>query len=119
MRRDDGGWSPPSGDIRPGESLERALLREIAEETQLDVEIRSLVGVYSDPAFQIVRTADGELTHFITTVFRCQARSANVRGSDEGLAWKWFSPDALPAPMLPYAAAWLRDAFADGPPRAR
>ena len=119
MRRDDGGWSPPSGGVRPGESLERALRREIAEETRLDVEIRSLVGVYSDPSFQIVRTSDGVRTHFITTVFRCAASTDDVHGSAEGLAWRWFSPQALPRPMLRYAEIWLADALVDGPPRAR
>ena len=32
--------------------------------------------------------------------------------SQEGTAWDWFSPEELPADLLPYARAWLADAAA-------
>ena len=119
MRADDGGWSPPSGRLRPGESLVDALVREIGEETGLEVIAQSLVGVYSDPDYQVVPTADGAKTHFVTCVFRCITTRAPLRGSSEGVAWDWFAPDALPSPLLPFAEVWLADAFGAAAPQVR
>ncbi|HVO15831.1 MAG TPA: hypothetical protein VMV26_11485 [Alphaproteobacteria bacterium] len=73
-----------------------------------------LVAVYSDPAYQIVRYPDGRAVHFVTCVFDCRVASGSLAGSDEGLAWAWLAPDALPADLTPYARVWLGDALGDG-----
>jgi hypothetical protein len=38
----------------------------------------------------------------------------DLHGSDEGIDWGWFDPQALPDGLAPYAAVWLRDALARG-----
>ena len=43
------GWALPGGFVDYGESLEEAALREAKEETNLDVELLSQLGAYSDP----------------------------------------------------------------------
>ena len=48
-RGDGGGWSLPGGVMEPGERLDQCLVREVQEETGLDVEPARLIGVYSDP----------------------------------------------------------------------
>jgi len=40
-------WCLPSGGVEEGESVAQAAVRETKEETGLDVELKSLVGVYS------------------------------------------------------------------------
>jgi len=107
-----GGWAPPSGAVDPGEDVRSALKREFQEETALEVGIERLVGVYSDPEFQIVHYPGGPTVHFVTTLFRGRVQSGQLEGSDEGSAWGWFAPDALPTPLLPYAREWIQDTLA-------
>ena len=42
-----GGWAFPGGFIDAEETVEEAAVREVKEETNLDVELESLLGVYS------------------------------------------------------------------------
>jgi 8-oxo-dGTP diphosphatase len=43
------GWSLPGGFVDVGETVEAAAVREAQEEISLQVELRALLGVYSDP----------------------------------------------------------------------
>ncbi len=67
-----GTWSLPGGHIEPGETARAAAVREISEETGLDVVLSGLVDVHD----VIIRNGDGVLTaHYVLTVFwgRCEA----------------------------------------------
>jgi 8-oxo-dGTP pyrophosphatase MutT (NUDIX family) len=111
-RRVGGGWAPPSGTVEVGETVLAALHRELREETALTVAIGQVVGVYSDPAYMVVAYPDGRVVHFVTTLFRCTVAGGTLVGNDEGLAWGWFEPDALPVDLTAYARVWLADALA-------
>jgi len=43
------GWAIPGGFVDIGETLEHAAIREAKEETNLDVLLTELLGIYSDP----------------------------------------------------------------------
>ena len=75
-----GQWSIPGGAIKAGETLSRALLREMREETNLEVEIGPLV----EAVERIVRDSDGTVRfHYVILDYLCFApRDEPEPGSD-------------------------------------
>lgn len=69
------GWALPGGFVDEGETVEAAARREALEETGLDVELRALLHVYSDP-FRDPRQ------HTMSTVFTARASGAPVARDD-------------------------------------
>jgi len=53
-RIDDGNWELPGGRIEVGESASATVVREVAEESGITIELTGLVGVYSDPSHVLV-----------------------------------------------------------------
>lgn len=107
-----GGWAPPSGSVKAAESVHDAIHRELGEETAMSVAVHRLIGVYSDPVFQIVDFPDDGRVHFVTCLFDCQVTAGALQGSGEADRWEWFAPAALPEDLLPYARVWLEDTLA-------
>lgn len=116
QRRSDGGqWGLPGGSLEIGESVKAAVVREVREETGLVVVPRRLVGIYSDPALQMIRYPDGNVWHYVTICFECAVRGGELTLCDETLALDWFSPRRLPATLLPHHRIRIRDARAHRP----
>jgi ADP-ribose pyrophosphatase YjhB (NUDIX family) len=117
QRRDDNGrWGLPGGAVDPGESVTAAVVREVREETGLDVEPVRLIGVYSDPAnHQVVTYPDGNVIHFVSVVFECVVRGGTLTCCAESLDLAWHPPDALPPDVLPIARVRIVDAVARQP----
>ncbi len=85
------GWAIPGGFVDVGERLEQAAIREMKEETCLDVKLLTLLGLYSDPA----RDARG---HTVTAVYIGQASGQPV-AADDAANIGVFLPDVLPAKL--------------------
>ena len=110
QRSDGGQWGLPGGSVEIGESLATAVAREVLEETGLTVVPRRLIGVYSDPALQVVRYPDGNVWHYVNACFECVVRGGELTTCDETLALEWVAPQRLPATLLPNHRVRIRDA---------
>jgi 8-oxo-dGTP diphosphatase len=85
------GWAIPGGFVDVGETVEAAAIREMREETGLDVEITDLLGVYSRPD----RDPRG---HTISLVYVGRAQGT-PKADDDAKTAGLFSLDALPSPL--------------------
>jgi len=103
VRNDLVGWELPGGTPEAGEALEAALVREVREETGVDVAIDRHVGDYVREGFR-PHTA---------RVYRCHAVAGAPRSSHETLEARWHRVDALPDELFPWYRAPLADALAD------
>ncbi|MDH5368934.1 MAG: NUDIX hydrolase [Gammaproteobacteria bacterium] len=69
------GWAIPGGFVDVGERLEIAAIREAKEEVCLDVSLKALLGLYSDPA----RDDRG---HTVTAVYVAEAQGEPEAADD-------------------------------------
>ncbi len=101
------GWALPGGFVDYGESCENAVMREMKEETNLDIVLTGLLGVYSDPK------RDPRF-HTMSVVYTAMARDISrlSAGDDAGEA-KVFSLDELPE--LTFDHGRILSDFINGP----
>jgi ADP-ribose pyrophosphatase YjhB (NUDIX family) len=119
QRSDNGSWGLPGGYVEPGESVADAVAREVLEETGVRIEPGRLVGVYSDPARQVIAYRNGERVQSVNLCFEARALATSLPTTpEETLATGYFAPDALPEPFVPIHEIRIRDAL-DGDRAAR
>jgi 8-oxo-dGTP diphosphatase len=108
-----GQWSLPGGLIELGEPLERAIVREVEEETGLIVEPVGLIELLD----RIYREGERVRYHYVIADFLCRVTGGELRaGSDAAQArWversEWNSHSALkldPITVRVMEAGWQR-----------
>ena len=82
-------YALPGGVVEYGEKVEDALFREVKEETGLDVEIKKIVGVYSDPK----RDPRG---HFVSICFLTLPVGGKLKAGSDAKDVKVFYLNSLP-----------------------
>ncbi len=99
-----GKWALPGGFVDVGERIEKALMREVKEETGMGVRIASVIGIYSDPK----RDPRG---HTVSVAFLCRKTSGRMCAGDDAAAIAWFDMDeAIASPLAFDHRQVLRDA---------
>lgn len=71
-----GSWALPGGFVEYGETVESAVLREIKEETGLEIELKGIIGVYS----HLDRDPRG---HIITICYKAQKTGGELKADTD------------------------------------
>ena len=90
-RNDNDLWSIPGGAMEVGERIADTAAREVKEETGLEVQPETLVGIYTDPR-HVVEYGDGEVRQQFSVCFACRVVGGDLAVSDESLEVGFFGP---------------------------
>lgn len=87
-RADNDLYSIPGGQVEPGETLTQAAVREVKEETGIDIEVTGLIGIYSNPN-HVIAYDDGEVRQEFSICFRSRPVHGEPRTSSESKEVRW------------------------------
>ncbi|WUS97917.1 NUDIX domain-containing protein [Streptomyces sp. NBC_00708] len=93
-RSDNGLWALPGGGMDRGDSLPGTAVREVKEETGLDVEITGLVGTYTDPR-HVIAYSDGEVRRQFNVCFTARVTGGRLALSDESTELRFVPPEEI------------------------
>lgn len=93
-----GRWSFPSGYVDRGEVVEDAAIREVWEETNVEVRLDRLLGVYS-----------GEGAPVVLVAYAARVNGGSAEAGDETQAVEWFPSDKLPPLPFPHDEEIMAD----------
>ncbi|MEU7639805.1 NUDIX domain-containing protein [Streptomyces sp. NPDC039016] len=93
-RQDNDLWALPEGGMDMGDSLPGCAVREVKEETGLDVEITGLVGTYTDPE-HVIAYSDGEVRRQFNICFTARIVGGTLTISDESTELRFVAPGEL------------------------
>src|SRR5437660_9256097 len=93
-RTDNDLWALPGGAMNIGESIGDTVVREVKEETGLDVTPEYIIGIYTNPN-HVIAFSDGEVRQEFSLCFYCTISGGALRVSDESYEVAFFSPQEI------------------------
>ena len=103
QRRDNDRWEPPGGILERDETFEEGVIREVLEETGVEVEVERLTGVYKNMTRGIV-----------ALVYRCRPRTTDAAPTTESAAVDWIPANQVSDLMDLAYAIRIHDALDEG-----
>ena len=113
QRSDNGLWALPGGWADVGLTPAQVVVKEVREETGLQVEVSHLLGVYDGRVYGV------HTRHLYNITFCCERLAGELRLSHESLDLGYFTEDSLPSlspghwKPVADAFAWRRGAFGE------
>jgi len=96
-----GEWSIPGGLLEVGETLAEGVVRELAEETGLEVGVLELIEVF-ERIFPAPPNADGTPAdrsrpqyHFVILDYLCEIRGGTLSAASDALEFAWAREEEL------------------------
>ncbi|MCH7736390.1 MAG: NUDIX domain-containing protein [Chloroflexi bacterium] len=90
QREDNGRWCLPGGAMDPGESADETCVREVLEETGLQVRVTKLVGIYTTPDL-LIEYRDGNKVQPVTFSFEAEITGGELVLSNETIDFGWYT----------------------------
>ena len=116
-REDNAKWCLPGGGMDPGESAAEACIREVFEETGLEVEVKKLVGIYTSPDI-LVEYPDGNKIQPVAFSFEVEVTGGTLGLSDETTEVGYFTIEEMEnMDMMEHHVQRIYDAL-EGSPEA-
>lgn len=81
-KTDNNLWALPGGGMDPGESISACIVREVKEETGVDVEVTGIVGIYTNPG-HVIAYDDGEVRQQCSICFTTSLLGGDLATSSE------------------------------------
>jgi 8-oxo-dGTP pyrophosphatase MutT (NUDIX family) len=95
-RTDNDLWALPGGGHDLGEFIADTVVREVREETGIDVKVTGLVGLYTNP-HHVMAYDDGEVRQQFSIAFTARPIGGELRTSSESREVRWVAPTDLDA----------------------
>ncbi|GAB1641852.1 NUDIX hydrolase [Krasilnikovia sp. MM14-A1259] len=109
-RSDNHEWALTTGCLEPGEQPADGALREVFEETGVQVTVERLL---SAEALDLSVAPNGDQVHWLAIGLRCRLVDGDARvNDDESVEVGWFDPHAMP-PLPPHQERCLTLALTD------